>query len=149
MFGRIALGFLLVVALLAGVAGLGWYAYNAGVVQGLAQAGAAAAPSAGAPIPAPFYAYGPSLWHPFGLGFGMLGCLFPLLILALVFPLMRFLFWRGTGGFGHTGPGFCGPRGASGREGWRRHFRERAEEWHRQAHAGEAPKPPEGESPRA
>ena len=81
-------------------------AYNAGLSQGLAQVGAAAGT-----VP-PAYAYG---WHrPWGFGF------FPVLMLFFWFVLLKGLLWRRWGGWSYYGP----PPP----------FRERFDEWHRQAH---------------
>jgi hypothetical protein len=52
-----------------------------------------------------------------------------------------FGFWFGMGG--HPGRG---PRGPF--EGRRHHWREMAEEWHRQAHAGQGSEPPKESSPK-
>jgi hypothetical protein len=130
---RIALGFLLLVLLVAGAAALGWYAYNAGLAQGGAQAGSQLAPSAGTPYAV--YPYGPYGFHRFG--FGLLGCLGPVLLLFFVFGLFRLLFWGGMG-WRHHGPWGWGHRGPWGSEEFRDHFRERAEAWHREMH-GEKP----------
>jgi hypothetical protein len=84
---RIAMGMLIALVLVAGVAGVATHAYNAGIVQGLAQAGA------------PNPAYGPYFHHgPFGFGF--FGLLFPLLFIFLLFKLLGGAFGRrhcGTG----------------------------------------------------
>jgi hypothetical protein len=122
---------LIVVALIAGGAALGWTTYNAGLARGASQvAGSAAVPQGGPPF-VPFYGYGPYGFHPFGLGFGFLGCLVPLFFFFLIFSLIRLVFWgrmgwRGPMGWGHHGPGELHGR-----------WRDMAEEWHRQAHAGQ------------
>ena len=115
---RIVLGVVLVVALIAAAAALGWMAYNAGVTQGAAQ-------GAGAPLAvAPYAMYGPHFMAPFGFGF--LGCLAPLAFLFLVFGLFRLVVWGGMGRHMHGGwgraagagrrarPTGCGHTGASG-----------------------------------
>jgi len=134
MFGkigfRIALGVLLTIALVGGAVALGWSAYNTGLAQGAMQAGSQVAPPAGNPVP--FYAYGPYRFHPFGFGFGFLGCLGPLLFVFLVFGLFRLLFWGGMGHH-HRHWGW-GPKGPFMPEEFRNHWRERAEEWHREQH---------------
>ena len=54
MNGRIILGILLVIVLVAGAVGLGVSAYNMGVAQGMAVSGADKAPAAGVvPYPQP------------------------------------------------------------------------------------------------
>ncbi len=134
MFARVAwrvvLGVVLVGVIAAGLAATGWFAYNAGLAQGAAQSGAAA-PAAGVPP----YGYAPFFFHPYG--FGLLGCLIPLFLIFLVFALVRPMMWGSWMGGGHRG---WGMHGRFGDEGPRRHFREMAEEWHRQAHAGESGK---------
>ena len=128
---RVALGVVLVVALAVGAAALGWSAYSAGLAQGAAQSGGQVAPQAAGPYP--FYAYGRYGFHPFGFGF--LGCLGPLVFLFVVFALFRLLFWGGMGRHRHWG---WGPKGPFMPDEFRNHWRERAEEWHRQQH-GEQP----------
>jgi hypothetical protein len=136
---RIAGAVLLTLLLVGGAAALGYMAYSAGVAQGAAQAGAQIAPaapsaalqgpSAGAPVP--YYGY-PAYWYrPFGFGF--LGCLVPLFFLFLVFFAVRMVF----GGFGwrHHGP-WGGHHGPWGSEEMKNHWRERAEQWHREMHGG-------------
>ncbi|OGT28636.1 MAG: hypothetical protein A2Z17_06645 [Gammaproteobacteria bacterium RBG_16_66_13] len=144
MFGRIgfriALGLLLTVALVGGAVAIGWSAYNTGVAQGAAQAGSQLAPPADGP--GPVYTYGPYRSHPFGFGFGFLGCLGPLLFLFLIFGLFRLLFW---GGMGHHRHGGWGPKGPFTPEEFRDHWREQAETWHREQH-GERPAEASGHS---
>jgi hypothetical protein len=103
---------------------VGFWAYQAGVAQGIEQSGKIVVPAPGAypsqyppPYPPPYPYYG---WHrPWGFGF-FFG---PLFFLAFWLIVVRGLFWRRRYGYG----GGCGPRGR------RDHF----EEWHRQAHARE------------
>ncbi len=80
MNGRIIYRIFLAIVLLAVVAGLGVYAYNLGIAQGVAQSGNLPAPSAGA---VPYYPYfhGPFFFWPFG--FPVLLCLVPLLFFGL------------------------------------------------------------------
>ena len=133
---RLILGILVTLALVAGAVALGGYAYSAGVAQGLAQSGKLAAPD-GAAVPYSYFGYGPFFpgfmgFGPWGFGFGLLRCLFPLLGFVLIFALLRVLFWggrpwrRGWAGYGPsehgTPPMF--------------------DEWHRRAH-GQAPAPDE------
>jgi hypothetical protein len=131
MFARVAwrvvLGVVLVGVIAAGLAATGWFAYNAGVAQGAAQS-AATSPAAGVP----YYGYAPFFFRPYGF----LGCLIPLFLIFLVFALIRPMMWGPWMGGGHRGWGMHGRFG----EGPRQHFREMAEEWHRQAHAGESGK---------
>jgi hypothetical protein len=114
---RTVIGILLVVAVAAGLAGIGTHIYNLGVAQGIAQAGKLPSPGAGPyPVyPYPFYPYG----GPFhGFGFGFFGLLWMVLLIFLLFAVARRAFWGGR----HRG-GWQG-RGAPS---W-------FEEWHRQAH---------------
>ena len=134
MNGRTILIGLLVLALLAGAAGVGVYAYNAGVAQGLVQSGKVTLVEGG-PGPYPYYG-GPFLFRPFGFGFGFLGCLFPLLFFFLIFGLLRGLLWRGPwgwrrgwGGEGHHGHGPWGEGSVP----------PMFEEWHRRAHGQSTP----------
>jgi hypothetical protein len=113
---RIVLGILLALAVAAGAAGVATYSYHAGVVQGLAQHGAAPAPG---PYPGyPYYGYGYPFHGPFGLGFGFFGPLWIVLLIFLVFALARRLYWGGRR--------WGGPRGG-GVPPW-------FDEWHRRAH---------------
>jgi hypothetical protein len=123
---RIAVGVVLVVALIAAAAALAWMAYNAGAAQ-----------TAGAVAPQSM-AYRPHLMAPFGFGF--IGCLVPLAFLFLVFGLFRLVVWGGMGR--HVYAGGWGPRGGGMRDGMREHWRERMEELHREMHAsGSGEKP--------
>jgi len=121
MNGRIVWRVLLALVVIAGVAGVGVYAYNMGIAQGLASSDKLVAPPTGAaPYP---YLGGPFFYHrPFGLGF--LGCLFPLLLGLLVIALLRAILWRGRPGCGHVG--HHGP--------WDKGVPPMFEEWHRKMH---------------
>jgi hypothetical protein len=125
MNGRIVLRVLFVLAVLAGVAGVGVYAYNMGVAQGLAGSASLAAPAPGV---APHLYYGrPFFFGPFGFGFA--GCLFPLLFVFLALVLLRGLFWRGHWVHGHHA-GY-----------WERGVPPMFEEWHRKAHEPQPTQP--------
>jgi len=117
MYGRIVLSVLIAVLLIAGAIGIGAYAYNFGVAQGMADSGKIVAPVAGA-VPFPYF-YGPWGFHPFGFGF--LGCLFPLLFFFLLFGMLRALIWGGRWGrhHRHWDDGTVPPM---------------VEEWHRKMH---------------
>lgn len=93
-------------------------AYQAGLVQGLAQT---VPPDQARPMP---YYYGP--WgYGWGHSFGFFGFFGFLLVLFLIFGLIRALFFWGRGGPGywHRGPS------GTGTPPW-------FEEWHRRAHEG-------------
>jgi len=98
MYGRIVLGVLIAVLLIAGAIGIGAYAYNWGVAQGMADSGKLAAPAVGA-VPYPYF-HRPFGFHTFGFGFGFLNCLFPLLFFFLLFGLCRAFIGRGHWGWG-------------------------------------------------
>jgi hypothetical protein len=110
--------------LIAAILGIGVYAYNLGMSQGLAQKVQLPAGQAGQ---LPYGPYG----HPFfGFGYGLFGCLIPFFLLCLVFGSLRALLWHGPMGW---------------RSMHRRHWDCRDEngkgvppffsEWHRRAHA--------------
>ncbi len=138
---RIVAGLVLVLALLAGAAAIGYVAYNAGLAQGAATSGAQVAPSAGAPIP--YYGFVPYPYHPFG--FGLLSCLIPLFFLFIAFAAMRMMVGGVMGWRRHGGPWGWGPRGPFMPEEMRHHWQEKAEAWHREMH-GEAEPPKSGEA---
>jgi hypothetical protein len=122
IFWRIAV----VLVLIAAILGIGVYAYNIGIAQGLAQK---ITVPAGEAVPVPSMHY----WHPFfgfGYGFGFLGCLIPFFLLCLVFGSMRALLWHGPMGWRHSMH--------HGRWGWRDENGKGVppffEEWHKRAH---------------
>jgi hypothetical protein len=124
---RIAGAVLLTVLLIGAAAAIGYMAYNAGWAQGAAQSGVQVAAPAAVPA-APYYGYSPYAYHPFGPGF--LWCLAPLFFLFLLFFAMRLAF----GGWRHHGP--WGWKGGWGSPEMRDEWRRKAEEWHREMHAG-------------
>ena len=120
---------LIVVGLLVGVgAGI----YQAGVAQGVIDAGRF---PAGATVPIAGYGYG---WH----GPDLFGLLFGLLFLFILFAIIRAAFFGGRGGrgWGHHGYGYGrGPWGrdfgpGDGPEGWRAERDSRIADWHRRLH---------------
>lgn len=132
----IVIRLILTLVLLAVVAGLGVFAYNAGVANGLAQniqaAAAKGAPAAPA-YPYPYYGYGMPFGHPFGFpGFGFLGCLVPFFLLFLFFGLTRAIFWHGHHDWkGHHMHGHHGD--------WENGVPPMFAEWHRRAHGETTP----------
>ena len=115
---RTLIGVLLVVAVVAGLAGVGTQIYNLGVAQGIAQAGKLPSPGPGT---GPYYPMYPYSFYPYGgpfHGFGFLGLLWMVLLIFLVVAVLRRAFWGGRRWGGSYGGG--APR-------W-------FEEWHRQAH---------------
>jgi len=135
MNGRSIARLVLALVIIFGAVFLGVGAYNAGVSQGLAQAGEVVAPG-GYPVGPYIGGYG---WgHGFGFGiFGFLGTLF---FIFLIFALLRAAFgghrgryWGGRGGWGGPGgPGsWGGPDDPRGRSPWEARAREVHDEWHR------------------
>jgi len=108
--------------LIAAVAGVAFFAFQAGVAQGSPIT--LQSPSGEtAPLPYPYYGYGMPFHHPFGFGYGF-GCFGPLLGFFLIFLAFRFLFWGSR--WGHRGPWLHG-RGEGG-------VPPMFEEWHKRAH---------------
>jgi hypothetical protein len=112
--------------LVAVIAGIAFFAFQAGVAKGSPVT--IQAPSGQtAPAPYPYYGYGMPFYRPWGFGFGFLGFLIPLFLFFLALRAFRFLFWGARWGhMGHHGP-------------WRRDWGERGlppmfEEWHKRAH---------------
>jgi len=121
---RILWRVLVVVVLVAAIAGIGAYAYNLGMAQGVAQK---ITLPAGQSASVPYMYYG----HPFfGPGFGLLGCLIPLFLLFLVFGSMRALLWHGPMGWRTMHR-----RGWDWRDENSKDVPPFFAEWHRRAHA--------------
>ena len=116
--------------------------YNAGVAQGIVDAGRF---PAGAAVPVAGYGYG---WHG---GPGIFGILIGLFFLFILIGIIRAAFFggRGRGGWGHHGWGHHGhgygpgPWGRAfepgeGRRSWREERESRIADWHRRLHDEEA-----------
>jgi hypothetical protein len=124
---NVALRILSAFLLIAAIAGIGFFAFRAGVAQGSPVT--IQAPS-GQTVPAPYPYYGWGIpFHPWGFGLGF-GCFGPLLVLFLFFIALRafrFLFWGPRWGWGHH---HYGP--------WGRHWENGVppmfDEWHKRAH---------------
>jgi hypothetical protein len=108
--------------------------YQAGVTQGVIDAGRF---PAGATVPIAGYGYG---WH----GPDLFGLLFGLFFLFILFGIIRAAFFGGRGrGWGHHGYGYGpGPWGkgfgsGEGPGGWRGDRDSRIAEWHRRLHEEE------------
>lgn len=154
MKGKIVVGILVALAIIAGAAGVGAASYRAGFAQGVAQSDTIAellqnggGPGEGFGLRGGFMPYGRHSGaffghHPFGFGFGFLGCLAPLLFLFLAFSLVRGFMWRRHWGWGMHGGG-NGPWG--NRDGAPPMF----EEWHRRAHGEGGEKPQEPAAPKS
>ena len=136
MNGRAIVTFLLGLLFVGILVGVGTGIYQAGLAQGIVDAGRF---PAGTAVPVAGYGWG---FH----GFGFLGLLFPLLFLFLIFGLIRAAFGRGRGwggGWGGHygyGPGWgkgYGP-GSGGPEGWREERERQISDLHRRLHDEEA-----------
>jgi hypothetical protein len=137
--GRFLLGILLGLLLFGLIAGIGWYAYNIGVAQGLVESGnlVPSTTEGGVVPPAPYVmpfgfhnAY--AFHRPFGFGFGLLGCLVPILFLLLIFALFRLLFR----------PFWGGPWRRGGWDTADGEIPQGVREWHRRMHEQDNPPPP-------
>jgi hypothetical protein len=114
--------------LLAAIAGIAFFAYNAGVMHGATvNIQAPTGPTEGQPLP--YYGHGMAFHHAFPFfGFGCFGILIPLFLLFLAFGAMRHLLWGPR--WGHH-MHMHGPWG----EGVPPMFTE----WHRRAHGEQPP----------
>ena len=132
MNGRAIVSFLVGLIVVGILVGVGAGIYNAGIAQGVVEAGRL---PAGAVVPVAGYGYG----YGWGFhGFGFLGLLFPVLFLFLIFGIARAAFGRGRhwgpgwGGRGYYGkghgPGFGGP------DAWREERERQISELHRRLH---------------
>ena len=134
----------LVVVILAAVAGLGAFAYRAGLAQGAAQIAVTEGfkdggrQAYGMPFGMPYDS--PLGFHHFGM-FGFLGCLIPLFFFMILFFAIRGLFWGGYRGWHHMHHGPWGMRHGD----WDKDkgVPPVVEEWHRQMHAQPSDKPEE------
>ena len=112
--------------LIAAIAGIAFFAFQAGVAKGSPVT--IEAPSGQtAPAPYPYYGYGMPFYRPWGFGFSFLGFLIPLFLFFIMLRAFRFLFWGSR--WGHHG----------GHGPWRQGWGERGlppmfEEWHKRAH---------------
>ena len=119
--------------LIAAVAAIGYFAFQAGVAQGSPIT--IQAPSGQtAPAPYPYYGWGMPFHRPFGFGFGFLCFLIVIFLFFAALRALRFLFWgpRWGWGWGHH-HGMHGPWGR-----WENGTPPMFEEWHKRAH-GEQP----------
>ena len=128
MNGKTGLRIVSALVLIAALAGIAFFAFQAGVARGSPITIEAPSGDANAvPAPYPYYGYGMPFHRPYGLGFGF-GCFGPLLAFFLIFLAFRFLFWGPRWGGGHNG----------GHGPWRRNWGEGGvppmfEEWHKRA----------------
>lgn len=124
MNGKIVLRVVAGLVLLAVIAAIGFFAFQAGVAQGSPIT--IEAPSGeSVPAPMPYYGYGYGMrgHHPFAWGFGCLIPLFGVFLLVLALKAFRVMMWGPRWGWGH------------GRGGWGEHgVPPMFEEWHKRAH---------------
>jgi hypothetical protein len=132
MDGKIGFRILAGLVLIAAIAGIAYFAFQAGVAQG-SPVTIEVPPDGSAPYGP--YGYPMRFHHPFGFGFGCLGLLIPVFLIFLALKAFRFMFW-GARGWGHHGHGY-GPWGMRGEGGPPQFF----EDWHKRAH-GEQPAEP-------
>jgi hypothetical protein len=127
MDGKIALRVVSGLVLLAVIAAIGFFAFQAGIAQGSPIT--IEAPS-GESMPAPYphfgYGYGMRYHHPFTWGFGCLIPLIAVFLLVLALKSFRMMMWGPRWGWGHR-HGHWGERGIP----------PMFEEWHKRMH-GEA-----------
>jgi hypothetical protein len=131
MNGKIVFRIVSALVLVAAIAGIAFFAFNAGVAQG-SPVTIQAPEGQSAQAPYPSFGYGMPFHRPFGMmGFGCFGPLIALFLFFLAMKAFRFMFW--------------GPRCASGMHGhgpWRGRWDGNGlppmfAEWHKRAH--EAP----------
>ena len=120
-----------VLVLIAAVAGIAFFAYQAGFANGSPVT--LEAPSGQSePAPYPYPYYGMPFYRPWGFGFGCFGILIPLFLFFLAIHALRVLFWgprRWGRGYGH------GPW----RHGWEGDVPPMFVEWHKRAHGEQPP----------
>ena len=133
------LGFLATLIVVGLLVSVGAGVYQAGVAQGIVDAGRFPA-GASVPVPGAGYGYG---WH----GPDLFGLLIGLFFLFILFRIIGGAFFGGRGrGWGHHGYGYgpgwgkgYGPvDGADGPRSWREARDQRMADWHRQLHDDEA-----------
>lgn len=122
MNGKIGLRIVSALVLIAAVAGIAFFAFQAGVAQG-SPITIEASSGASVPAPHPYYGYGMRYHHPFAWGFGCLIPIFAVFLLVLALKSFRVMMWDPRWGWG-------GHRGHWGE----RHVPPMFDEWHKQAH---------------
>jgi len=101
MDGKIALRIVSALVLIAAIAGIGFFAYQAGVAHGSPVTIQAPSGETAPMPPHPYYGYGVPFHHPFGFGFGCFGLLIPLFLFFLAAKAFRVLLWGPRFGWGH------------------------------------------------
>jgi len=128
MNGKIGLRIVSALVMFVAIAGIAFFAFQAGIAQG-SPVTIQAPEGQVAPMPNSYYGYGYGMpfFHPLGFGLGCFGLLIPLFLFFLAMRAFRFMFWGPRWGHmhGHHGP-------------WGRHWEGGAppmfEEWHKKAH---------------
>ncbi len=134
MNGKFVFRLIAALVMVAAIAGIAWFAFNAGVAQG-SPITIQAPEGQVAPAPYPYYGWGMP-FHPFWFGFGCFGIFFMIAFFVIAMKAYRFAVWNSRGGHHAHGP-------------WRHDWGENRvppffEEWHKRAHevpvgGGEAP----------
>jgi hypothetical protein len=116
--------------LVAAIAGIAYFAFQAGVMQGSPVV--LEAPSGEtSPAPYPYYGYGMPFHSPFGFGFGCFGFLLLVFLFFAALRAFRVMLWGPRWGWGHAG---------RWRHGWGDGgVPSMFEEWHRRAHGEQPP----------
>src|SRR5215216_116294 len=123
MNGNTGLRIISALVLIAAVAGIAFFAFQAGVAQGSPVTIEAPSGQA-APAPYPYYGWGMPYYHHWGFGFGFLGILIPIFFFFLALRALRFLFWGPRWGHHYYGPW---------RHDWENGVPPMFEEWHKRA----------------
>jgi hypothetical protein len=131
MNDKIGLRIVAALVLVAAIAGIGFFAFRAGVAQGSPiTIEAPSGDTSVAPVPYPHYGYGYGMPFQhrahFGFGFGCFGILIPLFLFFLAMKAFRFAFWGPRWGWG-------GHHGRWGRH-WENGVPPMFDEWHKRSH---------------
>jgi hypothetical protein len=119
----------LALVIIGAIIGLGVYAYNIGLTQGVVQNTQI---EAGKTVPAPYFGM-PYRWHAMG-GFGCFGVLVPLFLLFVIFCAFRGLFGYRSYGWHHMHGGPWGMHRMGGNWDPDKDVPPMVEEWHRRMH---------------
>ncbi len=133
MFKNVGFRILAGLVLLAAIAGIAFFAFNAGMLRGAALDLQLPAAQTGGQI-APFYGYGMPFHHLPFFGFGCFGILIPLFLLFLAFGAARRMLWGPRWGWHHMHHSWLGDKAPGDPDFVPPMF----SEWHKRAH-GEAP----------
>ena len=126
MDGKIVLRVLSGLVLVAAIAAIAFFAFNAGVAKGSpVMVQAPSGETAPVPAPYPYYGYPYHRAFGFGWGFGCLGILIPLFLVFIALRAFRFMFW---------GPGWRHHMHGRWGMGYREGVPPMFDEWHKRAH---------------